>query len=484
MNNKPTVIPELREWKGAEGTFEMKESSRIIVNPNALEFMRAAEQMAEDYRDIFGKEIEVAEGTEAAAGDFYFRKAGEGLGKEEYILKIEDAAEIAADEYAGAYWATRSALQILKQTGGTIPMGTAKDYPKYRVRGFMLDVGRMPVKMSFLKLLVKTMAWYKLNDFQVHLNDNALTNKDGKPDYAGFRIESDVPNLTNTDVFYTKDEFRTFINESKEMGVEIVPEFDSPGHSGAFTRAWPELTRGYGTEKSEGDYLDIENKIDEVLEKMKALFAEYMTGENPVYPKGTVVHVGTDEFKRGDKEAFRYYQDQMLRYVRDELGYKPRVWGSQTENEGETPITVDGVQMSMWYKGYADPKEMYELGYDMINTNDDDLYIVPKAGYYRDYLDKKHIYGTWKPNVIAGFEVPEDDKQMLGACFCLWNDKPALILENDMSEIEMFDRIYHITPLFGAKLWGDIRDYALEELDEIAEKTGYAPNTNPPLRAK
>lgn len=217
---------------------------------------------------------------------------------------------------------------------------------------------------------------------------------------------------------------------------------------------------------------------------MKALFAEYMTGENPVYPKGTVVHVGTDEFKRGDKEAFRYYQDQLLRYVRDELGYTPRVWGSQTENEGETPITVDGIQMNMWYEGYANPKEMYELGYDMINTNDDDLYIVPKAGYYRDYLDKKHIYETWKPNVIAGFEVPEDDKQMLGACFCLWNDKPALIMENDMSEIEMFDRIYHITPLFGAKLWGDIADYSLEELDAVSEKTKYAPNTNVPCRAE
>ena len=479
INAKPEVLPELQQWVGAEGDFAVTDTSKIVVDPSAEEFMKAAETLAADYKDIMDKEILVVTGTDPEKGDFYFTKSNTGLEKETYYLKIDDAVTIEADQYTGAYWATRSILQILKQTNGTIAKGIAKDYPKYELRGMMLDVARLPVDMFFLEDLVKTMSWYKMNDFQIHLNDNVFTSTDGVPDYSGFRLESDVPNLTNTDVFFTKDQFRDFINNSKELGVNIVPEFDSPGHSGAFTRAHPEFGRGYGTENYEGEYLDLDNKFDEILEFMKGVFAEYTTGDNPVYPKGTVVHVGTDEYKRGNKENFRKYQDALLKYVRDDLGYTPRVWGSQTENNGTTPITVDGVQMNLWYTGYANPKDMYNLGYDLINTNDGDLYIVPGAGYYYDYLNQSHIYGDWQPNVVAGFKIPAGDEQMLGSNFCVWNDKTGPVNDNGTSDVELFDRIYHIMPTFGAKLWGDIKDYSMDELNELSAKTNYAPNSNP-----
>ena len=86
----------------------------------------------------------------------------------------------------------------------------------------MLDVARRPFHLDFLKDLVKTMSWYKLNNFHVHLNDNCFGKlEDGKtPDYSGFRLESDVPNLTSTDYYYTKDEFRSFILDSRKVGVD------------------------------------------------------------------------------------------------------------------------------------------------------------------------------------------------------------------------------------------------------------------------
>ena len=479
INAKPQVLPELQQWFGREGEFQISDASRILVDPDAEAFMEAANIFSEDYKDVTGKEILVSVGDEPAAGDFYFVKSNTELEKETYILDVGDAVTIEADEYTGAYWATRSILQIIKQSGGTIAKGIAKDYPKYELRGMMLDVARLPVDMYFLEDLVKMMSWYKMNDFQVHLNDNVFTSTNGVPDYSGFRLESKVEGLTNTDVYYTKDEFRDFITNSKELGVNIVPEFDTPGHSGAFTKVRPELGRGYGTDNYKGDYLDLDNKYDEVLEFMKGIFAEYTTGDNPVYPEGTVVHVGTDEYKGGGKENFRKYQDAMLKYVRDELGYTPRVWGSQTENNGETPITVEGVQMNLWYVGYANPKEMYELGYDVINTNDGDQYIVPGAGYYYDYLSKSHIYGSWQPNVISGFKIPAGDEQMLGANFCVWNDKTGPINDNGTSDIELFDRIYDIMPIYGCKLWGDIKDYSLNELEAVSEVTNYAPNSNP-----
>ena len=79
-----------------------------------------------------------------------------------------------AETSTGAYWATRSILQILKQTDGTIAKGEARDYPKYEVRGFMLDVGRRPFSKKIVNEVAKTMAWYKMNDLQLHLNDNYI----------------------------------------------------------------------------------------------------------------------------------------------------------------------------------------------------------------------------------------------------------------------------------------------------------------------
>lgn len=474
VNDKPEVLPELQQWYGYEGEFTIKDSSRIVVDPSAAGFMEVANTFAKDYKDILGKYIEVVSGSNPQTGDFYFTLSDERLDKETYVMNVEDYVTVEASESTGAYWSTRTILQILKQTNATIAKGITKDYPKYEVRGFMLDVARRPFQMDFLEDLVKTMSWYKLNNFHVHLNDNCFGKlEDGKtPDYSGFRLESDIPNLTSTDYYYTKDEFRSFIKNSKKVGVDIVPEFDSPGHSGAFVRARPDLARADSNE-----YLDVENP--ESLEFIKSVFAEYMTGEDPVFPKGTVVHVGTDEYKRGNKEAFRKYQDELLKYVRDDLGYTPRVWGSQTENNGTTPITVDGVQMDLWYTGYANPREMYEKGYQCINKNDGDLYIVPGAGYYYDYLNQGHIYGDWQPNKIGNFTIPVGSDQMLGSTFSVWNDKTGPSNDNGTSDVEVFDRIFAITPTFASKLWGDIEDYSLNELNSLTEEVKYAPNSNP-----
>ena len=198
------------------------------------------------------KDIEVVSGSDPAAGDFYFTISDETLDKETYVMEVTDFVKVEATEATGAYWSTRTILQILKQTGSTINQGITKDYPKYEVRGFMLDVARRPFHMDFLEELVKTMSWYKLNNFHVHLNDNCFGKlEDGKtPDYSGFRLESDVPNLTSTDYYYTKDEFRSFILNSRKVGVDITPEFDTPGHSGAFIRARPDLFEVKGTLKN------------------------------------------------------------------------------------------------------------------------------------------------------------------------------------------------------------------------------------------
>ena len=52
QQQKPFVIPELKEWKGATGFFMPKQSVRIIYGAPGLQ--KIARQFAADYKALFG----------------------------------------------------------------------------------------------------------------------------------------------------------------------------------------------------------------------------------------------------------------------------------------------------------------------------------------------------------------------------------------------------------------------------------------------
>lgn len=72
--------------------------------------------------------------------------------------------------------------------------GHALDYPSYRWRGFMIDAGRKYFSLDYLRQYVAIMSFYKMNAFQVHLNDNGFVQffgNDWNRTYSAFRLESD-----------------------------------------------------------------------------------------------------------------------------------------------------------------------------------------------------------------------------------------------------------------------------------------------------
>ena len=153
-NEAPAVLPELQEWKGRTGNFTLTDSSKIVYADDDLK--SAADEMAADYEDLTGKTITVVKGTsaDATAGDFFFAKTEDksrGLMKEGYLMDISDKIVVTSETQTGAYWATRTILQALKQSDfTTIPQGITRDYPMYEVRGFILDVGRKTFTMDYL----------------------------------------------------------------------------------------------------------------------------------------------------------------------------------------------------------------------------------------------------------------------------------------------------------------------------------------------
>ena len=53
-NKKPFVIPELQEWRGAQGMFTPTTTSRIVYTGKDPSVARVANQFAEDYELMFG----------------------------------------------------------------------------------------------------------------------------------------------------------------------------------------------------------------------------------------------------------------------------------------------------------------------------------------------------------------------------------------------------------------------------------------------
>lgn len=449
-NAQPFVIPSLREWKGGSGHFKLLANSRIIVNPKAKKLLTpAAEILLKDLKQLTGyKTLSISAGK-AKTGDIVLNinDAQQNLGEEGYSLQIDQTLQINAPYYKGAFWATRTILQLLEQDPAhrQIVKGITHDYPKYEVRGFVLDVGRKFFTLDFLKHYVKMMAYYKMGDFHIHLNDNGFKQffgGDWNKTYSSFRLESTTyPALTSKDGYYTKADFKELQKTAQLYGMRIIPEIDVPAHSLAFTKVFPEIgSKAYGM-----DHLDISNpKTYEVIDNV---FKEYISGKDPVFV-GAEVHIGTDEYAKKEAERFREFTDHYIRYVKG-FGKKVRLWGALTHAQGTTPITADDVTMNAWYNGYAEPKEMVRLGYDQISTPDGWLYIVPAAGYYYDFLNVKRLYNDWEPNQIGNVVFPMGHPKIRGGMFAVWNDHVG----NGITMKDVHQRTFSAMQVLAEKMW-------------------------------
>ncbi len=475
QNAKPFVIPELKEWKGDEGHFTPAVTAKIVCDVDNAELKQVASLFAADYETLFGKKLTIVS-KGASEGDFTFRlKKDKALGKEGYAMAIGKKVAVSAPTVTGIYWATRTLLQMAEQDESrALPKGNLRDYPDYGIRGFMMDCGRKFIPMSYMKDLVKMMAYYKMNTLQVHLNDNGFKKffqNDWNKTPAAFRLECDTyPGLTARDGFYTKKEFVEFQKEAMNQFVEIIPEIDAPAHTLAFTHYKPEIgSKDYGM-----DHLDLFNP--ETYRFMDGLFKEYLEGENPVFV-GPKVHIGTDEYSNKDQtvvEKFREFTDRYIRYV-ESYGKQACVWGALTHAKGKTAVKSENVIMGAWFNGYAEPKEMVKQGYKLISIPDGFLYIVPAAGYYFDYLNTKNLYENWTPAHVGKIVFEEKDPAILGGMFAVWND----LIGNGISVKDVHHRLFPALQTLSAKMWtGKNVSVPFEEFDTQRNALSEAPGVN------
>lgn len=520
-NRMPQVIPSLAEWSGGSGVFVPDEHSRIVVAAclepergqstedtadtvlKQEEWKQTAEIFADWYAEIMGYEIAVVEGTEdeVRPGDFYLGYGTEeketekfltGVGEEGYACNISDKCVISGTDRQGLYWGTITILQILKQQG-TVPKGIIRDYPKYEVRGFGIDVARKPVSMDMLYEIMTTMSWYKMNDLNLHLNDNAILSTSGLTDsieqamtaYSAFRVDTSVVNdegekLTSKDYFYTTEEVAAFIEAAKQYGISVVPEIDTPAHSLSLTKLFPEYALTVRNEAV--DQIDLSNSG--AVDLVKGIWRELLNQDTGAFAGADTVNIGMDEYY-GDGERYRQYMNEILELVQEKSGKQVRLWGSLSNMGGQTMPPADKIQMNVWSDIWADPMEMYQAGYSIINMQNNHLYIIPGGGY--DYLDTEDLYANWEPNKFYDYNqleiIPAYSKQMLGAAYMIWNDM-CDNLDVGISEYDLFHRFYQPLGILSGKLWGEIGgEIPYGDWMQRMEKIGTAPGSNPYAQA-
>ena len=476
-NPAPSVIPSLREWQGSSGSFTMSSASRIIVDPSyALQLKETALVFQNDLLEVTGDTLPVITSISSRPGDFFLslRNSDPVIGNEGYLFKVGDSVVISANTSTGVFYGTRTALQILLQdpTRTHIAEGTARDYPMYRERGFMLDVGRKFFSLRFLEDYVKFMAWYKMNDFHLHLNDNEIDagkSPDWMHKYAAFRLYSErFKGLAAKDGYYTKQDISELQTIAKEYAITITPEIDAPAHALAFTQYRPDLA----SPNSSKEFLDLENPNTYTF--LNAIWDEFLP-----WFDSTQVDIGVDEYAIKDADRYREFINRYDAYLRHK-GKTVRMWGGLSKMKSSIKVNTD-IVIDVWDNLWANPVDMAKQGFQIINTNDKLLYIVPKAGYFHDYLDTKLLYEQWEPSIFdlsnQSLNLNPGDPRLLGGMFAEWNDK----LGNVVSDADVHARVKPAMQTLGEKMWsGTTTGTTFEQFQQLAMIIGDAPGTHLP----
>ena len=187
------------------------------------------------------------------------------LDDEAYRLVVTpQGVHIDGGVYGGVFNGLQTLLQLLPPevyTGhATLPLAVdacrIEDTPRFHYRGMMLDVVRTWMDADRVKRHIDRMSHLKINKLHLLLSND-----------EGWRLEiKSHPELTEIGAwrggdspvmpvygkwnekyggFYTQDEMRELIRYAAVRNVEIIPEFDLPGHSRNFARVHPEILCNY-----------------------------------------------------------------------------------------------------------------------------------------------------------------------------------------------------------------------------------------------
>ncbi|KAF9962118.1 hypothetical protein BGZ72_010056 [Mortierella alpina] len=111
------------------------------------------------------------------------------------------------------------------------------DEPRYSHRGLLLDTSRHYIPVKDIIRTLDAMSVVKLNVFHWHVLDQQsypLVSK-AHPDLTAKGAE-------RPGYVYTQQDVASIIQFAEERGIRVIPEFDAPGHTASWGRAYPNIT--------------------------------------------------------------------------------------------------------------------------------------------------------------------------------------------------------------------------------------------------
>ncbi|EEI91350.1 glycosyl hydrolase family 20, catalytic domain protein [Sphingobacterium spiritivorum ATCC 33300] len=232
--------------KSADKTFALP--SKLTVKAD-LSFRTESNLFVNDLKNL-GYKSSLSSGNDAAVR----LERAEGMEEEEYTLTVDGSGIlIRASSAAGAFYGLQSLKSILPPVSNNADITLAhlqvKDKPRFKYRGFMMDVSRnFQDKQMVLKML-DAMAMYKLNVFHFHFTEDEAWRIEipGLPELTEVgsqRSASFADGLSLQPAYrsgaagkgrqyYTTKDYIEILRYAKARHITVVPEIETPGHARA-----------------------------------------------------------------------------------------------------------------------------------------------------------------------------------------------------------------------------------------------------------
>jgi hexosaminidase len=324
--NELALIPLPQKIQRLDGSFQLAADTRVYTDFNSRD---TADILVKRLRQATGyplpKQVKWFAGAPVANAIFLTTKdADASLGPESYELSVStNAIVIRAPTEAGLFYGVQTLLQLLPPeifssnvvagVDWQVPAVHITDWPRFKWRGYMLDVSRHFFTKAEVEQMLDAVALYKINTFHWHLVDDQgwrieikkyprLTSVGAWRDGVGFGLSSNSTTAYGPDGryggFYTQDDIREVVAYAAALHITVVPEIEMPGHSLAALTAYPQFGTGNGpfTIQTQGGvnpgiYSPAKDGTFEFLDNV-------LTEVFQLFP-GKYVHIGGDEVPGG-----------------------------------------------------------------------------------------------------------------------------------------------------------------------------------------
>ncbi len=437
----PALIPLPAQVHYADGWLVLRQGLPIVVPADApAQLTTAAEVLRDELRQRAGVAAVLARDLPPEGGAIVLA-LGDTPGTaslESYTLRIGRNAELRAPSARGVLWGAQTLLQSIEahQDGEALRHGMIVDWPVRPWRALLLDPARSFLSLDFLCRTIRVMSAYKLNVLHLHLTDD-----------QGWRFQClAFPKCTPAgQPFYSQDELRALVAYAARYGVDIVPEFDFPGHSRAAIAAYPQLG-------CDGQVRGVDDSILCCGTPFTLQFIDAVVTESAAVFTSPYVHLGADEpfalrrwadcpacRARMKEKGVTTLQALYHTFVLDmdtivrRHGRRMIVW-NDAFHPGVEPAPSKDIVIDAWHD-YSNADQFARAGYTLINSSTGPLYLTSfglrgglplsavRAWDARRFADPDPKGGAR----IVTYRDLSPQAQLLGGQACAWATEQGLV---------------------------------------------------------